>query len=107
MFSRAFLSAFLASSRHSHVLYDSDQDMDDQDMDDKDSRVTLTMFETCLTMDRWQQIGYFGYKARLRREINDDWCDIDHDIWVSLFIFIFIILVGFMLCLVSNCLCRV
>lgn len=85
MFSRAFLSAFL-SSRHSHVLHDCDQD--DQDMDDKDSLVTLTMFETCLTMDRWQQIGYFGYKARLRREINDDWCDIDHDIWVSILFFI-------------------
>jgi hypothetical protein len=46
-------------------------------------------------MDRWQQIGYFGYKARLRREINDDWCDIDHDIWVSiLFLFFSSFLVG-------------
>lgn len=45
---------------------------------------TLTMFETCCTMDQWQQIGYFTYKARLRQDINDDWIDIDHDIWVSL-----------------------
>ncbi len=44
---------------------------------------TLTMFETCCTMDQWQQIGYFTYKAKLRQDINDDWIDIDHDIWVS------------------------
>ena len=36
-------------------------------------------------MDRWQQIGYFSYKAKLRQDINDDWIDINHDIWVSLF----------------------
>ena len=51
------------------------------------SSTTLTMFETCCTMDRWQQIGYFSYKAKLRQDINDDWIDINHDIWVSLFSF--------------------
>lgn len=52
------------------------------------SSTTLTMFETCCTMDRWQQIGYFTYKAKLRQDINDDWIDINHDIWVS-FVFHF------------------
>ncbi len=54
------------------------------------SSTTLTMFETCCTMDRWQQIGYFTYKAKLRQDINDDWIDIDHDIWVSFSTFHFV-----------------
>lgn len=41
------------------------------------------MYETCYLMDRAQQIGYFSYKARLRRDINDDWAGLNHDIWVS------------------------
>lgn len=45
------------------------------------------MYETCYLMDRAQQIGYFSYKARLRRDINDDWAGLNHDIWVSSLLF--------------------
>ena len=49
-------------------------------------------------MDAWEQMGYFTYKARLRQEINNDWVDINHDIWVSL-------LVSFCFCAVAVHLC--
>lgn len=45
---------------------------------------TLMMYETCYKMNRYQQIGYFIYMARLRQDINDDWSEIDYEIWVSL-----------------------
>lgn len=47
------------------------------------NKCEASIFETCSEMDAWQKMGYFTYKARLRREINEDWADIDHDIWVS------------------------
>ena len=84
MLSRAFLSAFIGAS---HV-YDCLENDDDDSMSPV-SQLAF-MFETCYSMDRWQQIGYFGYKARLRRDINDDWYDIDKDIWVSTFFSFFI-----------------
>ena len=44
-----------------------------------------TNYETMAHMSPSQKLDYLVYKTKLKRDVNDDWRQLNHDIWVSFF----------------------